>query len=819
MKHRLFLYLTVLFTSIMALNIQAQSFEQITVDLKAGDVVVFREVMTEYAMSNGSRANLVAFDPNASNIQFIVEGNPDEGYQFLVKATSDGIAGSYGSDESYLSGGSTAWDVLIKAYDASNCTWQIVPVEGEEGIYMIKNSAEAGDNYIGVNYGDAGAGYPLWRDKAGFPYSELNESSTYGVFFKIYKSSMKNELEHWMNIAFEKFEEFGRTANGAQEMIDAINEAELEYESPESTKETVDQAVIDLKAALFEFLVANASAKDPMDITFHAVKNADMEGGTATPWVNATNISDFHTEPVHVNITGFLTGNFLQTWNNTADAAIGRTGRVYQTISGLPNGVYSLEAGYTEMWEGQEEEAVIETGTNIYLYGNTQRTELTVDKLTVFGFPKTGGRLAAVDDIRVTDGTLEIGVLYEGGHMTVSALDNVVLYYKGFDLTSMVEALESQLTTAKEELVGEKMQATVSGQLDKAIEGVEKVIVDPAVTKEELEFAGSELGAVVKLAGASIDAYAQLKKAVDAATEFYVAIEVGDASKIIQAIANAQAQYDEATVNEAAIEETVDGLGAVVWNFQVENASEGQPLDMTKLVKNADMETSSPLSWVNETNISDFHTEPVNVNITGFLTGYFLQTWNSTADAAIGKTGRVYQTITGLPHGYYTLTAAYTEMWEGQEEDLVIETETGIYLYGNAEQTELVIDKLSRFGFPETGGRVATVDNILVNDGTLEIGVSYQEAHMTVSALDNVVLSYKGGLTDIKSVSADKEVPALDIFQVEGGVIVVSPKACNAGIYTVNGQLVRIQTLAEGDNYVSLPSGRYILGNQLCIVK
>lgn len=809
-------YWLVLLIGLAIPGVRAQELVPVMEDLQAGDVVVFQEVQTGCFMSNGGKANLVTYDPNSTNIQFIVEGNVENGYQFLVKSTSDGVADNHATDESYLSGGTNAWDVLVKAYD-DKCTWTIVPAE-KEGIYKIRNNSEAEDNYIGVNYSDKPS-YPLWRDKAGFPFDNLTEESTYGVFWNIYKISIKSELDHWMTIFDQCVEDLGIDANGFDELQEAFDAAQEEMDSPESTKETVEQAVTALKEAIFTFLIVNASKDKPLDITRYVMENADMENGTVKPWVNATNRSDFHTEPVNANISTHLSGSFLQTWNNTNDAAAGKTGKICQLIKGLPNGLYTLQAAYTEMWEGQEEDQVIETGTNVYLYGGSRQTELVIDKLSRFGFPETGGRVATVEDVQVTDGTLEVGVRYEGAHMTVSALDNVILYYKGFDTSAMIEELSNQIGKAKSTLIGKKMQTIVADRLNTAITGAEQAVADVSSSKEDLELAGVELGKAVTDAGASVKAYETFEAAIQEANEFYQMIESGDASALKTALDEALAMYEDATAEETVLSETIEGLRKAVWDFQIANASAGNPLDMTSLVKNADMEQRDPVGWINDTNITDFHTEPVNGNFT-LLTGYFLQTWNNTADAEIGKTGRIYQTLTDLPNGYYTLTAAYTEMWEGQEEDQVIETGTNVYLYGNSGQTELVIDKLSRFGFPETGGRLATVDDIQVTDGTLEIGVRYEGAHMTVSALDNVLLYYKGVTPDAtEEISADRKTDtSLKIFSVEGGVRIESAGGAVVMVYTESGQFLKAEKITEGSNYLSLPAGKYIICNRVCIV-
>lgn len=797
-------------------QLQAQDLDRVIGDtLQTGDVVIFQEVRTALALGNGNQGNLTTFSSDNTSIQFIVEGNHTNGYQFLVKSSSDGIANNHASSEVYLNGGSNAWDVYIKAYN-SNCTWNID--EETNGIFKIKNATETGSNYIGVNYADASAGYPLWRDKADYRYENFTESSTYGIFWRIYRVDIKGELTTWLNKAYQVIDET-TGQNGVSDLQAIITAGEDEANSTESTQKTVADMVATIKKGIFAFLVANATGDAPVEVTTYALQNADMENGTSEPWVDATNRSDFHTQAVSGHFT-LLTDNFLQTWNSASDAAVGKTGKVYQLATGLPNGTYKVTAAYTEMWEGQEEDLVIETGTNAYLFANDSRTELTIDKLSYYGFPTTGGRTATVDNVVVSDGTLQLGTLYEGAHMTVSALDNVHLFYKGFNATEMITALQKQIAEAKSSVVGKKMQQTVSDALNAAITTAESAIAESEPTKSELENAGTALGVTIAKADTSITAYKVLSDSLVAANAVYATATTGENAVVLNAaIVAAQTAYDTALESATEVRNEASKLGAAVWTYKVAAASATNPVDMTSFIPNANMESGSASPWTDNTNISDFHTQSVDGHFT-LLTGNFLQTWNNTSDAEIGKTGKVYQTVSGLPNGIYTLTATYTEMWEGQEEDLVIETGTGIHLYGNAQQTELTIDKESYFGFPTTGGRTATVNKVLVTDGTLEIGVLYEAAHVTVSALDNVTLSYLGNsLVGIDNVKAGNSTETVTIFNAEGGINIETATQAPIAIYTEDGRLVKTVSVTAGSTFVALKAGIYLVKGKTILVK
>jgi len=140
-------------------------------------------------------------------------------------------------------------------------------------------------------------------------------------------------------------------------------------------------------------------------------------------------------------------------------------------------------------------------------------------------------------------------------------------------------------------------------------------------------------------------------------------------------------------------------------------------------------------------------------------------------------------------------------------------------LYGNAQQTELTIDKESYNGFPTTGGRIATVNKVLVTDGTMEIGVLYEAAHVTVSALDNVTLSYLGSsLVGIENVKAGAT-GTVSIFNAEGGITIETATQAPIAIYTEDGRLVKTVSVAAGSTFVALKAGIYLVKGKVIIVK
>lgn len=255
MKHsQFFKCLTILFAGIFSWETQAQNMEQVTDELKEGDIVIFKEVKLGYVMSDGNQANLIEYNPNAINIQFVVEGNATDGYQFLVENTSNNIVGDHATGEMYLCGGTNRWDVFIRAYDPTNCTWFITP-DAEEGIYKIKSKLETGINYVGVNYGDGAAGFPLWRDKAEFSYSILPDKTDYGIFWQIFKYGSYDFYSLKLNKLCLQASAYDKSMMPTLDALDIYRiaqEASDLRDNPDATEEDLKEKISELSAWLLE---------------------------------------------------------------------------------------------------------------------------------------------------------------------------------------------------------------------------------------------------------------------------------------------------------------------------------------------------------------------------------------------------------------------------------------------------------------------------------------------------------------------------------------------------------------------------------------
>lgn len=72
--------------------------------------------------------------------------------------------------------------------------------------------------------------------------------------------------------------------------------------------------------------------------------------------------------------------------------------------------------------------------------------------------------------------------------------------------------------------------------------------------------------------------------------------------------------------------------------------------------------------------------------------------------------------------------------------------------------------------------------------------------------------------TSIRKTTGD-DGSAISVRNTTGGIVIYAQKACRASIYGIDGSLLRIADLHDGDNSVMLPRGIYIVGHQKIAVR
>ncbi len=225
--------------------------------------------------------------------------------------------------------------------------------------------------------------------------------------------------------------------------------------------------------------VAGASATNPIVTNFVVNGTFDTNGETS-PWKTTTGAQNQTTAN---NQAGAFTGNFFENWNPSS-----YTGKIFQTIENIPNGVYELSiCAFVNNFDASCQ----------YVYANDAKTYLT-----------TGAPTAYTVLAEVTNNTIEIGFEQTTAVANWAGIDNASLTYYGPGTLAELAAL-----------------VTYNSALAAANEAAEKDML-PSV-KEALEAVIAANSNVDKADLAALTAAAEaLNDAVVAATPSIMSYEV-----------------------------------------------------------------------------------------------------------------------------------------------------------------------------------------------------------------------------------------------------------------------------------------------------
>ncbi|MFA5469999.1 MAG: hypothetical protein WC230_04770, partial [Bacteroidales bacterium] len=477
----------------------------------------------------------------------------------------------------------------------------------------------------------------------------------------------------------------GEEAAALQTAIDAFEAVPTtcsigSAESMMAALAALETAADELKTAMYNYNVANASPAHPMNLTFKVVNPGANLGKTGWNYAFTSVVSNQGTGTDNKFVNG--TAPYFEGWTPEANKPM--TGKIYQIVNDLPNGKYELTAAAQGKGGATD---------NLHVYANDALSGTFVDTVITVPF-------------MVSAGTAEIGIKAEAADVNWIAIDEIQLNYLGFDPAAMIDVLNAQIAEA-DSLLALKMQASVATALTTAkTNAAAAVAADPAV-KSQLEAAGAEMAAALAAANASIAGYETLKAAIDSSEVKYNAEDPG-ALAFRAAIDAALAAWTAATIDPAV---QIKALAIANNAFELALASETTPV-VTGLVVNPGF-TDNLDGWITTTGAQN---SALASNQTGDFTVPFWENWNGSA-----YTGKMYQVIENVPNGDYLLKAAVFCNNGG----------SGLYLYANGDK---VLANTTTPTFHEVMTRVT--------DNRLEIGIVMEEATNNWVGIDNVSLTY-----------------------------------------------------------------------------
>jgi len=566
----------------------------------------------------------------------------------------------------------------------------------------------------------------------------------------------------------------GRQLAEAEAMgVTGLDREMFVYANTASTLADIQAAQTSAEQKVLAFYEVNVTPQTPVNILTDDCSSVDG-------WVNGANAATLNTGTwAGDNWEGFENGDtYINIWDGNL------SGSIYREREGLPNGIYVV----TISAQAQSLPGAV--------YANENQKAVPADNC---------GHVYKITT-EVTDGKLQFGyVQQEAGNNWVT-LDNVSVDYYGqgteayrFWLNGLLESAPSfddatvmdSLITEYEEVLASVETAQTKDEILAIIPAYEAVLneininmaayagliatcnaADDMATADGInEYYGAKLGDFVQetadpvieetaLDTEAVNAVsAELQGIIDEAQQYIWNIQKLAAEAIVAdsiytqykdscslEAAEAYTEWvetyggiDFAGYTNAQVEELLSSLYAVEFNLSVpvEPASEENPIDYTSKIQYPSFDGGAT-GWTND-GWATCGTNDWNSFADGeVIDQLYLNLWNQ-------GNARVYQTLTGLPAGKYTMQISAFADAEGMQ------------VYAGQASMDVVVGQnelgaASRYTATDTlalggevwYGNIYEVNTTVGSDGSLEIGARIVNDGTVWGMIDRVKLLYKG---------------------------------------------------------------------------
>lgn len=658
----------------------------------------------------------------------------------------------------------------------------------------------------------------------------------------VYASASLLPQNEWKAVSQEEYAvymEQRRVFARAQELLALIEEgnelgvdteaAQAAYEDLTLTYDQIDAAIAALMQLFTAYYEENVTPDNTIDMTRYVV-NPSFENGL-TGWTDEMGLSTFENGNWDAMIDGtvYTGSSYLNVWNGS-----GVTGRIYQKVTGLPNGVYGITIGaHSDAVGGFVFGGDFKTPVAQGYYSDEQKArDYTVVAL-------------------VTDGTLDLGYRSEHEGSFWSTMDNVRLLYYGAGQDAYASWVEQSIAQAHDftdawcqptllETYNQALAALQDAELDENLmtyvkaylealnavnrnvkiyeslqsyinwtvevaednafyptytpllqryvtETAQPVLDAHALSTEDVEAVIAEITRIINEGYRTLDLIVELTELNDymkTCLETYATTSSEESRKVATTLA---AEIDELIVsdeieNNEQILELEARIQAAIHELRVPvvEASDDNPVDYTVYLTNPGFEDGLT-GWENAHNLSTFETKG-NWGIDGtYLSGTaYLNLWHAAPQGAY-----VRQTVTGLPNGTYKLSAA------------AYANNSSLFVFANG-------DNVAVPAYNDISG-VARYEVITkVTDGTLKFGVILHSDGDLWCTVDNFELTCYGANSQqevsgdafgaiapdaILAVSAQPSQPNAQIFNLAGQRV----KKTTTGLYIVGGRKIFVK--------------------------
>ena len=715
--------------------------------------------------------------------------------------------------------------------------------EGNETVHLYTDRGSQADYYFCMDYA-TGSDQPMFRlygaEANPFYGHSANRNSDFYVSLHptyydtqhevltgtgvVYASNSQIAANDWAWVSRENYWEYEGQVwiyDRAQELLALIQEAKVlgisteaaqaVYDNLNATYDDLTNAIYDLQLLFSEYYATHVTPQNPIDMTAR-IQNADFEE-SLDGWVNEAGVSTFELGNWGDMIDGtcFTGTRYMNIWNGQ-----GISGRIYQQLSGLPNGVYVLTAAAyssadggqvfagdyakdivkgnaTENAMGQDYTVtcVVTDGTLQLGYQSKHETDFwsTMDhiRLTYFGagadayqywVEQCMADAPTFDDARCTQ---ELKDAYDdalaklrAATTTEEIMQAVVVYLEALNAVNANINAYARLDAARETALDIIAQANeyYGAQLnDFLMEEVDPMLDEHQSSTEEVDAMTAQLQQLVATVERNLELYAQLAERTELLKNYIeqygatcAASTKTEADALLEEVAGLGERNPNMTNEE--LEALLARIDEMIFKLQVpaEEASDSNPISYTFMLVNPGFEEEPGVGWTKEGQISTFGLNDWHIDGEVLSGSHYLNLWDGKPN------GRVCQTLTGLPNGLYTITAGcFTNCAEST------------WLFANNDNV-LVTSEL------DMPGTVYEV-NTFVTDGTLTLGIiMHNTEHEAWSVADNFTVTCYG-MSSVRQ-------PSGNDFEATAISTVTHENATADGVYDLQGRRLDSQAAA-----------------------
>lgn len=734
--------------------------------------------------------------------EYALDGQEWDGATYTIGCYSETKKGNFlmffeANGHMYVDGSTEKTDLLFSFVDKGDNAYQIVGgagnptynASGDMAGYLVGRYT----NYVNSRDGIA-TGTGVMYDYPDYPEGEFQ---TMWTFVKQADYADYAEKVAVYNCAVA----FGEKLSAAEALgVTGLEEEKAVYNNLNSTVADFEAAAVTLEKKILAYYEVTVNPENPVIINqdeCNAVSGWDNSIG-ATTWNTQTWIGD--------GWTGFE-GTTLNVWGASMNGAVSKS------FTDLPKGIYVVSV------------AVFSEKMDAYAFANENKKSIAAG---------AAGKTYEVTT-EVNDGTLTCGVGMDGTGENWLAIDNASVKYYGAGVEAYRYWLNGLLESAPSFDDARVQNSLVSEYADVLAS------VNTATTKEEILAIIPAYEEVLNRINLNIDAYSNLKNAIDAADKYVINANEYYSNQINDYISEtATAAYEdhemgteevnaivsalEALENEAQEylwkKETLDTQTEALKTLYEEYSATCKPADadaaaeLIKKIEEMDFcqkSCADVVALIEEVYAAQFNLqvpaeEATDENPVDYTAKISYPSYDSNADGWTNDGWSTCGNNTGW-YGFATVEGAlgdqnYLNLWTASAVCSVSQTLTGLpngtYVvkvgaYADASGFEVFANddalpvNVGQTGNGERGEWYEIVTE--VTDGTLTIGARNTEAKENWCMIDNWSLLYCG--------THSEKVPT-DITSVNGA-------SASTAIYSLSG--VRTASFVKGVNIVKMADG------------